>query len=440
MRLFGSNPLPRPEFMPVPPRWLASLLRSSLNEPGWKSRSKAWGNRAFVGTAYRWRTTKKGVRAAWRAGAGPLGIALVLLLLATTIVTSGVIAYRLWRVPAWVLADSPTIEQRTSRISTYRSAQASILGVLVQAFAGLAIIAGLFFTWRQIRAGQEAQVSERYARCVEQLASERVEVRVGGIEGLERIAYDSPSEFVPIVRMLSAFVVERSRAWRRPIGGDAIELLPLDLQVALSVLQRFRDHHLARRFQQSIALTGADFHNADMSGIDLERFDLSHATFDGADLSNAWLIATDISKSTFRETDLSEALVIGASAWSANFSRATLNGACLRDTFSGGHLDFSGASLVNADCEWSQFDSSDFRGANLTGAFLYGTTMGRSHLEGVDLRLTRGLYDILAGGSHVDERTVMPGKDAAAAFKEMTKKRQHWKPTKHPDGSITYEY
>jgi hypothetical protein len=182
-----------------------------------------------------------------------VGIVVVLLLLIGSLGTSGVMAYRLWRVPGWVLAGATSNEQTIARIATYRSAQASILSVLVQGLGELAIMAGLFFTWRQIRAGQEAQVSERYARAVEQMASERVEVRVGGMEGLERIALENQSEFVPILRMLSAFVVERSRMWSRPADTFEVVLLPLDLQMALSVLQRFRDSHLARRFQQSIA-------------------------------------------------------------------------------------------------------------------------------------------------------------------------------------------
>jgi uncharacterized protein YjbI with pentapeptide repeats len=174
-----------------------------------------------------------------------------------------------------------------------------------------------------------------------------------------------------------------------------------------------------------------------LSRIDLDKFDLSHANFDDADLSDAFLIETILSNASFCRANLRRAFLIGSQPHSANFAGADLTQAYLRNIMPGG-INFSFAKLVHADCEWSKLDRSDFRGADLTNARLYGTTMGGSHLEGVDLRVTLGLYDILAGGSYVDEHTVMPGKDAAAAGSEMTTKSQYWKPIKHPDGSITY--
>ena len=70
---------------------------------------------------------------------------------------------------------------------------------LLQAVAGVAVIAAVAATWqqldtdrRQLRqqlevAGQE-QASERFARALDQLGSEQLDVRLGGIYGLERIA------------------------------------------------------------------------------------------------------------------------------------------------------------------------------------------------------------------------------------------------------------
>ena len=184
------------------PRWLAPILRITRTHG------------VFVRAVYGWRWSRRLGQRAWRISARPVSLALLVIVVVATVAASAIIGYRLWRVPGWILSGTTTADDAVGRIAAYRAAQASILGVLVQALGGLAIIAGLLFTWRQIRAGQEAQVSERYSRCVEQLGSDRVEVRVGGIEGLERIAFDRPAEFIPILRMLSAFVVERSNTWR----------------------------------------------------------------------------------------------------------------------------------------------------------------------------------------------------------------------------------
>src|SRR5215211_2715447 len=70
---------------------------------------------------------------------------------------------------------------------------------LLQAVAGVAVIAAVAATWQQLdtdrrqlrqqleAAGQE-QASERFARALDQLGSEQLDVRLGGIYGLERIA------------------------------------------------------------------------------------------------------------------------------------------------------------------------------------------------------------------------------------------------------------
>src|SRR5215213_2160397 len=70
---------------------------------------------------------------------------------------------------------------------------------LLQAVAGVAVIAAVAATWqqldtdrRQLRqqlevAGQE-QAGERFARALDQLGSEQLDVRLGGIYGLERVA------------------------------------------------------------------------------------------------------------------------------------------------------------------------------------------------------------------------------------------------------------
>jgi hypothetical protein len=70
---------------------------------------------------------------------------------------------------------------------------------LLQAVAGVAVIAAVVVTWQQLEtdrrqlrqqlqvAGQE-QAAERFARALDQLGSEQPDVRLGGIYGLERIA------------------------------------------------------------------------------------------------------------------------------------------------------------------------------------------------------------------------------------------------------------
>ena len=70
----------------------------------------------------------------------------------------------------------------------------------------------------QLQVAQEGQITERFTRAIEQLGSDKMEVRLGGIYALERIANDSDKDYWPIMETLTAYVRERA-PWREPIPG-----------------------------------------------------------------------------------------------------------------------------------------------------------------------------------------------------------------------------
>ena len=45
----------------------------------------------------------------------------------------------------------------------------AIRSTLLQGLAGLAVLVGVFFTWRQIQVNRQGQVTDRYTRAIEQL-------------------------------------------------------------------------------------------------------------------------------------------------------------------------------------------------------------------------------------------------------------------------------
>jgi hypothetical protein len=116
--------------------------------------------------------------------------------------------------------------------------------ILVQGLVGIAFFAGAFLTWRQVRVTREGQITERFTRAVDQLGSDRVDVRIGGVYALERIARNSPPDRGPITEVLSAFVRGRA-AWYDAKDQDVpVERLPpmrarfADVQAAMTVLGR----------------------------------------------------------------------------------------------------------------------------------------------------------------------------------------------------------
>ena len=101
---------------------------------------------------------------------------------------------------------------------------------LAQIFGGFAIGVGLYHTWRRItiaenelrtiqenlRVSQEGQITERFTRAVEQLGAidkegnPAIEIRLGGIYALERIANESEKDYWPIMEILTAYVRKNS--------------------------------------------------------------------------------------------------------------------------------------------------------------------------------------------------------------------------------------
>jgi hypothetical protein len=86
---------------------------------------------------------------------------------------------------------------------------------LLQGLGGAFFLATAFFTWRQIqisqrqlRVAEDQQLANRFSHGIEQLGSDNQGIRVGGIYGLERIAWDSARDHGPIIEVLTAFIRE----------------------------------------------------------------------------------------------------------------------------------------------------------------------------------------------------------------------------------------
>jgi hypothetical protein len=109
------------------------------------------------------------------------------------------------RVPFIVPREGLTAAERAKAESDFR-------GHLLQALGGLVLIAGAYFTGRTFALNREGQITERYTRAVEQLANDdKLDVRIGGIYALERIARDSATHYEPVVEVLTAFLREQAR-------------------------------------------------------------------------------------------------------------------------------------------------------------------------------------------------------------------------------------
>jgi hypothetical protein len=81
-------------------------------------------------------------------------------------------------------------------------AENDVRSTLLQALAGAVLLAGLYFTARTYQLNRESsartyeldregQITERFTRAIDQLGDDKLDVRLGGIYALERIARSS---------------------------------------------------------------------------------------------------------------------------------------------------------------------------------------------------------------------------------------------------------
>ena len=175
--------------------------------------------------------------------------------------------------------------------------------------AGLFAAGALVFTARNFTLSRDGQVADRYTKAVDQLGSEKLDIRIGGIYALERVARVSASDHPTVMEVLAAFIREHSREeW--PVPGPDISSARAhpfprpDVQSALTVIGR-RD---VRRDRQQIDLTAAVLPGALLFGADLTRVRFVDADLRGAVIYSAKLTGANLTNADLTSADLSDAL------------------------------------------------------------------------------------------------------------------------------------
>jgi uncharacterized protein YjbI with pentapeptide repeats len=309
-------------------------------------------------------------------------------------------------VPDGVLLDlshpRERLEVADSRVKLRNEVRTSAL----QAVAGLAVLAGALLGFQQLTEDRQqatatrelslqGQASERFTRAIEQLGSERREVQLGGIFGLEQIAQQAPTNRLAVTEVLVAYLRRRlPRPASASSNSDTVGELRLrapDAQAILTVLGRRQvegnDPPLDLR---TLDLRGADLSRADLSGANLRNTDLRRANLDDSSLRGTDLSAADLSRATFQHADLREASLEGTILTLVNFHRAILRDATLRearlDRATLSQTDFRGAHLNSANLERADLDDANLGRADLTVADLHGANLSRAALRAADLR------------------------------------------------------
>jgi hypothetical protein len=312
---------------------------------------------------------------ALRVGGVLLALVLVLVLV--------VLAPRL--VLMWDLAGGPAPADRARAVNDVR-------GTTLQGLAGAALLVGVYFTWRQVQLSREGQITERLTRAVGQLGEASIDVRLGGIYALERIAKDSTADRFTIREILCAYVrlhapvapasdnrgaeADGERA-HDPASEPVLWIRAADVQAAVTVLGRLP----AAAGRVPFGLSRVDLHGANLFAAQLPEADLHYS-----DLSDANLISADL-----RRADLTGTLLVRAGLFSANLHQA----------------DVRSARLSHARLDHADLRAADLAGADLTAARLADANLDRADLRGTNLS-TADLSTTSLNAAVADERTQWP--------------------------------
>jgi Pentapeptide repeats (8 copies) len=266
--------------------------------------------------------------------------------------------------------DAARWQARDSRLRLQNDARATLL----QGLGGLALLLGAFYTYQQVQTGrrqlyvaQQGQVTERFTRAIDQLGNENLDVRLGGIYALERIARDSPDDQATIAEILTAYI--RTHApWPPTLPGQYVATAPIDdvrelqvrapdVQACLTVLGRGGFAELPHEFGSHL-----DLHEVDLRRAHLADASLEGATLYGANVAGAVLHGVDLRMAFLLDANLAGASIIAcdlsaAELGYANLEKARLDGTILTSA-TVGPANLSGARLETADLEGASLDES----------------------------------------------------------------------------------
>jgi Protein of unknown function (DUF2934)/Pentapeptide repeats (8 copies) len=230
--------------------------------------------------------------------------------------------------------------------------------------ATIVAIATLMRHFAQTEADWQRRIVESFSKAVEQLGSDKLEVRVGAIFALERLSRESPDDYWTIMEILTAFVRERMRYtttmarlserayflwlqagrpegrseefWLDAVRSERLDQTPTDIAAILTVIKRRSADDRQREADRgwTFDLSGTYLMRASLEGVYLKNaklFDahLEEAFLSEAHLEGAWLIGAHLKDAYLRKAHLKEAQFLIAHLERADLTLAHLEGAGL---------------------------------------------------------------------------------------------------------------
>jgi uncharacterized protein YjbI with pentapeptide repeats len=295
----------------------------------------------------------------------------------------------------------------------------------------------------QLGAMKEEKVTRGRAIPDETLAPETVtnskpniEVRLGAIYLLEKLAREHEQLHWPIMEILCAYIRENAGPpqppppevkdpypalfkWtyeqrRSKLARKQVLSPPrVDVQAALTVIGRRTPNQLVWEAAFRSSSTSERAYR-----LDLSRCHLAYAQFDGLDFNHALFDESCLEGCSFRKSKLEGASLYLAHLEIAKISKANLQRANLSKAYLQG-ADFyaarlEGANLSEAYAEGAYLSDANLDGANLAHARLEGAYLSKAHLKGTSIQ---GAYLVgtIFDDAHLDD-TLIDNTNLLAVF------------------------
>jgi hypothetical protein len=246
---------------------------------------------------------------------------------------------------------------------------------LLQSLLGLLILVGGYMTWQQVRVTREGQITDRFTKAIDQLGNKdkELDVRLGGIYALGRIAKDSPADQRTIEEILAAYARAHS-PWPPRLPGQYQATAPIlelpimefrapDIQAVMQVLA-------LTELKRQIILDNRLYGRLPLYSIDLRNLVLFDGSLDSAILTSSNLTGALLDDASFKGAYLNGSRFEGAELERAKFHKATLRQANLRN-----------ANLKEANLREADLSYADLRGADLSRADLSRTVLWNTRAD-----------------------------------------------------------
>jgi uncharacterized protein YjbI with pentapeptide repeats len=302
---------------------------------------------------------------------------------------SGLIALVVLITPflLWLVIEAPRWQaSQVSRepekyFEVENKARSTILQAL-QAIGGAFFFVTAYVALKQLRVAEASRqltedknLTDRFVKAAEMLADrERMEVRLGGIYTLERIARDSPNDHWTVMQLLIGFVEDRAKE------PDAFDFLAKDITAALTAIGK-RNVENDPKF---VTRTGAQH----LTKLELRASYLCFATLSWLNFDRAKLELVNLSSSQLVMVSLKYASIGDCAISQTWFFSGELTGAFFEK------CNLSGSKFVETVVKDCRFSGCDLTGAVFMFADLSETQFfKKSNLLGTDFRLAEGLTE-----------------------------------------------